>query len=234
MRRLSTALAMALFLSLSLAAAAGAADLDIRRVELYFENHRAEITVERNRPGLQASADIKYAGAGLLEGHWEVDGAVFARVSRLLPGGGVETIRTPDAPPLPASNPGTHTVRLVVERPGTVIPLPAMIYYVTPEDYKWLMDITLMSPADNAGLAYAPAEFVWSSPGETYVFLVQFFDKPDAKPVFSAYAVKGAYLPPEQAFKDVFARGGKYLWKVTGFDSGSNVVGQSPVWTFSY
>ena len=56
-----------------------AAEFKITRLQLYFENKKAETTVMRHQP-LKAYADISFVGSGLLQGYWEVDGRIISNV----------------------------------------------------------------------------------------------------------------------------------------------------------
>ena len=47
------------------------ADFSIGRIELFFENHRREITVPLGYPNLRVFADIAYNGTGILRAIWE-------------------------------------------------------------------------------------------------------------------------------------------------------------------
>ena len=112
--------------------AIGSTSLEITRVELYFENHRAEITTERNFPRLKAYALVRSTGSGLLQGYWKVDNQILSQVSQQVTAGQTVILETPEVPPLPTFNPGTHQVRFEITSPSTTIPLPRALYFVTP------------------------------------------------------------------------------------------------------
>jgi hypothetical protein len=86
--------------------------LMIKRIELYFENNRPEITIDKDYQKLKTYAKITFAYSGLLEGHWEVDGKIISRVSEHLTTGNIVFLETPDALQLPTFDPGTHVVHL--------------------------------------------------------------------------------------------------------------------------
>ncbi len=210
-------------------------DFEIRRLELYFANRRAETTVPRNEPGLAAFADINYAGTGLLEGHWEVDGRNIQPVIIQLGAAGSVSLRTPEIPSLPTFDPGTHVVRFVITSPAIGAVLPAIVYFVTPdESRKRLWPIGRLQPEKGTLWEYAPLKFEWEKPSGGALFLVQYFDDPAGRPVFSALTRESFYLLPKPVFGDVFKPGRKYYWKITGFDAESNAVGESPLLDFSF
>lgn len=213
---------------------AGAA-FDIKRIELYFENRRAEITVERNYPKLKAYADVRFVGSGLLQGYWEVDGRVLSTVNQHLTFAGSITLQTPEIPPLPTFDPGSHVIRFVITNPVTEIPLPSIIYFVTSAEFEGKrFSIKLMSPEDDSVLEYLPIKFGWEKLNTTTLFLIRFFDNPSSKPIFSAYTKDASYALPEIVFKKIFSPDQKYYWKVEGFDSGNNIIGESSTWSFFF
>ncbi len=211
------------------------ADFDIKRIEMYFENRRAEITIDRNYPDLKAFADIRFVGSGLLQGFWEVDGRVLSTVNQHLTFAGSITLQTPEIPTLPTFDPGSHIIRFIITSPVTEIPLPSIIYFVTSAEFEGKrFSIKLISPEDDSVLEYLPIKFGWEKLNTTTLFLIRFFDNPSSKPIFSAYAKDAFYALPEIVFKKIFSPGQKYYWKVEGFDSGNNIIGESSTWSFSF
>lgn len=90
----------------SLVAAQSVANLSIKRIELYFENRRADTTVMKDYPNLKAFADITFIGSGLFQGYWQVDSRILSYVNQHLTFGGSVTIQTPKIPPLPTKEMG--------------------------------------------------------------------------------------------------------------------------------
>jgi hypothetical protein len=88
------------------------------------------VTIEKGHKNLKAFVDISYAGSGLLEGYWEVDGRIISRVFQQLSFGGLLELQTPDIPELPTFDPGSHKIRLVITRPVQNMPTPVVIYFV--------------------------------------------------------------------------------------------------------
>jgi len=211
------------------------ADFNIKRIELYFENRRSEITVNRNYPKLKAYADIRFIGSGLLHGYWEVDGRVLSHVDQHLTFGTTVTLQIPEIPPLPTFDTGTHIVRFIITNPETDIPLPSILYFVTSEEAKAiLIGLSIVSPENNALLEYEPVRFEWEKLNRITLFLIQYFDDLESHPVFSAYTRKLFYSLPEIVFKSIFSPGKKYHWKVKGFDAENNIVGESEVRSFTF
>ncbi len=199
----------------------------VTRLQLYFENNRAEITVKRNQPPPKLYADIRFTGSGLLQGYWEVDGRLLLNVFQHLVYGRTVTIEAPEIPPLPTFDTGTHIVRFVITNPQGGIVLPEAIYFVTAEEFKRLLGINLIQPANNSLLAFSQLLFAWEGRKNAITYLIEFLEEGGIKPIFSAYTRKSEYKLPDPVLKTIFAPGRNYLWRVKGFDSDNNVVAES-------
>jgi hypothetical protein len=211
------------------------ADFEIKRIDLYFENRRPEITVNRGFPKIRAFADIRFVGSGFLQGYWEVDGRMLSHVDQHLTYGASVTLQTPDIPPIPAFDTGSHVVRLVITNPVTDLSLPSIIYFVTAEEGRGKpVNIVLLSPVNYSLIEYASVKFEWEKLDKTSLYFIRFYDKPESDPVFSAYAKEGYYTLPDIALKGVFSPGQKYYWKVSGFDAENKVIGESETWGFTF
>jgi len=211
------------------------ADFEIKRIDLYFENRRPEITVDRSFPKLRAFADIRFVGSGFLQGYWEVDGRLLSHVYQHLTYGASVTFQTPDIPHLPTFDTGSHVVRFVITNPVTDLQLPSIIYFVTAEEgQRKPVNIVLLSPVNYSLIEYAPVKFEWEKLDKTPLYFIQFSDKPESAPVFSAYAKEAYYTLPDIALKGIFSPGQKYYWKVSGFDAENNVIGESETWSFTF
>ncbi|MBM4146350.1 MAG: hypothetical protein FJ240_08775, partial [Nitrospira sp.] len=211
------------------------ADFEIKRIDLYFENRRPEITVNRSFPKLRAFADIRFVGSGFLRGYWEVDGRMLSHVDQHLAYGASVTLQTPDIPPLPTFDTGSHVVRFVITDPVTDLQLPLILYFVTAEEGRGkLVNIVLLSPVNYSLIEYAPVKFEWEKLDKTPLYFIQFYDKPESIPVFSAYAKEAYYTLPDIALKGIFSPGQKYYWKVSGFDAENKVIGESETWGFTF
>jgi len=206
----------------------------ITRLQIYFENHRAEITVKRNQPSLKVYADVRFTGSGLLQGYWEVDGRILSNVNQHLVYGRTITIETPDIPALPTFDPGTHSVRFVITSPSEGILSPVAIYFVTAEEFKKIFHIRLISPDDSSEVNYSPPVFRWEGSERLSVYLLEFYEAGGDKPVFSAYAKDTRYSLPGAVFKRIFSPGRVYRWRVKGFDTQDSISGESNVFRFVF
>jgi len=209
------------------------AELGITRMQLYFDNKRAETTVRRNDPTLKAYVDIRFTGSGLLEGYWEVDGRILSHVKRHIVYGRSVTFETPDSLPLPTFDTGTHLIRFVLTSPGD-IPVPEAIYFVTAEEFTKTFTISLISPQNQSEIGYEPPTFTWEKPEGVSVYLIEFYEAGNDKPVFSAYTKKEIYTVPARVFEKVFRPDAKYRWQVKGFGKSDVFKGESPLWEFSF
>jgi len=190
------------------------AEFSINRLQLYFENQRAEITVDRNQPDLKAFVDIRFSGSGLLTGYWEVDGRVLEHVKQHLVYGAPITLATPDVPPLPTFSPGTHIIRFVVTAPWSDIPIPQALYFVTADEAREFRSINLSVPEDQSRVLHGPVNFKWQPVKWAETYLIVFFDDVDEKPVFSAYTRKSAYQAPDLILGRLFLKNKIYRWQV--------------------
>ena len=203
-------------------------DLTITRMQLSFDNGRAETTVSRNQPGLRAVADLRFNGTGLLKGYWEVDGRFLAPVNQHLTYGKSIRLTSPAVPFLPTFVEGTHRVRLVITNPENDIPFPEAIYFVTAEESTAdLAPLRALEPRDHAELPFAPQTFSWENPGTALIYLVEFFEYEGEEPVAAAYTKGMAYDLPETILTDSFAAGKAYRWWVKSYDEEGNLVGAS-------
>ncbi len=212
----------------------GAADFAPQRIQLYFENRRAEITVPRNQPGLRAYAELIYVGDGLLRGFWEVDGRVLARVERNLDPSGRVLLTTPEQPPLPTYDVGSHRLRFIITSPFSAIDQPTAIYFVTADEYAGGASIRLNAPAANARQIFRPARFDWQPVTGAAAYLLSFRRPGDLEPTFSAYTRKPGYSLPAAVLSRRFDRNGNYQWQVTAFDAENQVIGSSDTRVFTF
>ncbi len=208
--------------------------IKIKRFQLYFKNRRAEITIKKNQPSLKAVAEIKFTGSGLLQGYWDIDGRILNNVNRHIIYGRSITIETPDTLPLPTFMAGTHRVRFVITNPVQNIALPEAIYFVRAERFRSMLPLNLVYPDNKSEIEYSYQTFKWEMKSRTAVYLIEFLEQDVEKPVFSAYTRIPEYSIPLSVLNSVFDPKKKYLWKVKGFDTDDNRVGESPVYIFTF
>jgi hypothetical protein len=211
------------------------ADFGIQRIELYFDNGRAETTVKRNHPNLKAFANIRFVGSGLLQGYWEVDGRLINTINRHLTFAQSATLHTPDIPPLPTFDPGSHILRFVITNPKTEIPIPSIIYFVIPEEAQCSsLDLQTTFPRDSAKIAYDSIQFAWKPAGDADIFLISFYEQSDEKPIFSAYTKVTSYTISSKILENFFSKGKTYYWNVKGFDIKNTLTCESSFQSFSF
>ncbi len=202
---------------------------DINRLELTFPaNGRGEITVKRNQSGLTARADLLYSGNGILNGYWEVDGNLLARVNQHVLAGGRITIETPAIPPLPTFTEGSHVIRFIVESTNSLQAIPALVYYVTSEESEELRNtFRLITPLDNAIISFEKLGFEWEAVPNVSVYNVVFLADPDSLQVFSAFTKVPRYAIPTGVL-GYFSAGYSYRWQVRALDGDGKSVAKSP------
>ncbi len=209
------------------------AAFSVNRLQIYFQNHRAEITVKKDQPGLKAFVDIRFAGSGLLQGFWEVDGRVLAYINQHLVYGRQVTLESPDIPALPTIDTGTHIVRFIITNPTATVTPPEAIYFVTAEEFA-RRPIRLISPKDKSEVDYLPVTFKWEGRDLPTTYLVEFLEEVGQKPIFSAYTKRTSYVLPLTVLKSGFLPGKTYFWRVKGFDEDNKVVGESTEFRFAF
>jgi len=209
------------------------ASFSVNRLQIYFENHRAEITVKKDQPGLKAFVDIRFAGSGLLQGHWEVDGRVLSYVNQHLVYGRQVTLESPDIPALPTIDTGTHIVRFIITNPTSTVTPPEAIYFVTAEEFA-RKPIRLISPKDKSEEDYLPVTFKWEGRDQPTTYLIEFLEEVGQKPIFSAYTKATSYVLPLPVLKSGFSPAKTYFWRVKGFDQDNKIVGESPEFRFTF
>ena len=206
----------------------------IDRIELYFENHRAETTVVRNSPNLKAFALIRVTGSGLLQGQWQVDGRPIGFVSQQAFSGQTITLQTPANPPLPTFDPGTHRLQFVPSSPAPVIPLPTALYFVSVSEVS-KKRVALLEPENKSRQRYQAITFKWEPINNTSVYLIEFYDQPrGTKPIYSAMTREATFILDELCIEKICGIKGVYYWRVKGFDGKSAVVGESELWSFQF
>jgi hypothetical protein len=203
-------------------------DLEIQRLDLYLPNRLPKMSVKQYQRDLKAFVEIRYAGAGLLQGQWEIDGRLFAKVNKQLYRGRQKvTLQTPLAPTLPTHAVGTHRVRFVVTRPALGIESPLAVYFVEADSGPFNLAIQLTGPPDNQTTACAPITLRWHAAGKAYVYLVEMIAAEDKDPTLSAYAKETSYTLREDLCRSMLSAGRSYRWRVKGLSQEGQIIGQS-------
>ncbi len=214
----------------------GEADADflVNRMDLYFENRRAEITVPRNTPNLKAFVDIRFTGTGLFEGDWKVDGRTIQHVSQHITYGRSITLSSPEIPSLPTFNEGSHIVQFVISKPTTGITTPSIVYFVEPKEVKRTELIRTTTPVDKGIQDYTALKFTWDKLGKPFQYLIGFYENSDSGAIFSALTKDDSYTLPDTVVKKTFSKGKVYYWKVIAFEEESALAGESKIQSFSF
>ncbi len=203
-------------------------DLNIQRMDLYFNNRQPKTTVKQYQRDLKAFAEIRYTGSGQLQGQWEIDGRLFFKVRKQLYRGRQKiVVQTPLAPPLPTYAVGSHQVQFVITRPDATMEAPRAIYFVSAEPDPFQAVIRLTAPQDRQSMVCEPTTFRWEAVTGAYVYQVEFVEAGGADPTFSAYAKKNEYTLRKDVCQSLFSTGRSYNWRVKGLNQEGHVIGQS-------
>ncbi|WP_281951351.1 hypothetical protein [Nitrosophilus kaiyonis] len=199
--------------------------LHISKIRLFFDNKKAVISVNKNE-NLKAYAEVEMQGKGLLKAHWEVDGRVLSRIFKHINNKRRITFETPDIPPLPTFEPGTHTVRFIVDEPKPGFEEPTALYFVKTE--KLInKNIIKLNPKDKSKLNFEELKFSWQPITGAKLYLIEFFILGEEKPIFSAYTKTNSYEIPKNLLGKVFEKGEYYSWKVVGYDEDDHLIATS-------
>jgi hypothetical protein len=203
-------------------------DLKIQRLDIYLPNRLPKMSVKQYQRDLKAFVDIRYTGAGLLQGQWEIDGRLLSKVNKQLYQGGQKiTIQTPLAPALPTHAVGTHRLRFVVTRPELGFDFPQAVYFVETDAGPFDLAIRLTGPPDNMTTVCAPIALRWHTAGKAYVYLVEMIAGEDKDPTLSAYAKETSYTLREDLCRSLLSSGRSYRWRVKGLSQEGQIIGES-------
>jgi hypothetical protein len=214
-----------------------ASSFTLKRVELYFDRDRRSIeaSVDQYTKGFKAYAELRFVGSGNLRGYWEVDGRILGSVNRHLAIGPTVVLETPEAPPLPTFEAGTHLLRFIVTSPDVAFELPTIAYTVLPAKTENLLEQVLtVSPEPGALLDCLPPTVSWNRLTKPYLYEVVFFSEPEGNQIFTAYAKEPFYTVPIMPFRAVFVPGKTYWWKVRVFGGEGEFLGESQLSMFRF
>jgi hypothetical protein len=214
-----------------------AAGFTLKRVELYFDRERRSIetSVDQHTKGFKAYAELRFVGSGNLRGYWEVDGRILGTVNRVLTIGPTVVLESPETPPLPTFEAGTHLLRFVVVSPAFRLELPTIVYTVVPAKTETLLEQVLtVAPESGAQLAYLPPTVSWNRLAKPHLYEVVFLDAPEGDQVFNAYAKEPFYTLPIIPFNEAFQPGKSYWWRVKVLNDEGELLGESPLSMFRF
>ncbi len=202
------------------------------KIRIFFaDDNSSKKFVKRNQKDINAKVELRYEGAGLLKGYWQVDDRILARVTKNLPFANARTItlQLPKVPPLPTYSIGSHRLRFVITNPPMNIPFPQVIYIVTGEDLATVHPIHLISPKGGRTAQENPLAFSWQSRRGVALYKLEFFFGEGKKQtlVFSAFSKKATYTIPHRVLHNKLEEGKEYFWQVTGLDRNNTPVAKS-------
>lgn len=202
--------------------------LRVRKLRLFFDNKRPEITVKRFTTGLRATAEITYEGSGQIMAYWEVDGRVIAHENlNLIYGQRSIDLKSPQTPALPTFGQGTHRVRLIITNPSMDIDWPVALYYVETAKAAKVVPIAKIQPPCGSHRTYAPVGFSWGAVEGAKLYVLDFLKQEDDQPFFSAQIKQPAYNLPSVLLEKYFKPGASYVWRVRALDAQGAVAGES-------
>lgn len=202
--------------------------VNIERLQLYFDNNLPKTTVPRNRENLQVHAKIRYSGSGLFQAFWQVDGRIIERIDRHLLDGGTLELSTPEQFQLPTFISGPHNIQLVVTTPSlSPASLPKAVYFVT-EDDALSSKPELISPINRSISSTTDRlEFRWNNISPSPRYLLEIFEGDSSEKVFSAYAKQHSYQL-KKPFMESFLQPGKgYSWQVSALSEAGKITSTS-------
>ncbi len=197
-------------------------NLQVQRIELYFDNKQPKITVDRNKK-LHAFARINYTGTGLLRGYWEVDGRLFSNIYQHLTQGDSVLLAMPDLPYLPTYKSGVHKVRLVINTPAIAVS-PTAFYFVRNIQNS---DIQLMAPVNGSELDIASMQFSWERVGLSHHYTMSIIENGNSRPVYSASIKNTHYQMEGELAKQFLNSETDYQWQVEAFDKFNQSIASS-------
>ncbi len=211
----------------------------ITELRIYFGNNQGKTTVKRNERDIEAFVDIRYEGAGTLEGYWEADGRILKTITKDLMYARDKVVTLglldmPKGPPLPTYSFGSRRLRFVITKPRLNITFPEAIYMVSSEGLAEQFPIVLDAPADNARLDPAELQFSWQEKRGITTYLIEFYSNKDEPPIFSGYTRTAGYSVPKMLADRYFTKQGNYWWKVSGYNVDEELAAQSRVFLFSF
>ena len=200
-------------------------------IRLLFDDHTSKKFVKRNEKIGGARVELRYEGAGLLKGYWQVDDRILARVTRNLPFANTRTLtlQLPKVPRLPTYSMGSHRLRFVITNPPMHIAFPQVIYVVTGEDLAISHPIHLLSPIKGATTDTGSLQFFWKPRHEVALYKLEILagKGEKQKTVFSAFSKKAFYTLPERAGMKKLIQGEQYSWRITGLDRNNKPIARS-------
>ncbi len=103
--------------------------LSIQRVELNFARGQSSITVKKGNK-IEAVAQIKYQGTGVLSASWMVDDLIVEQLNLSLSHGSLLTLSPKPSTQIASFNPGQHYLRLQINHPKVDFKQPKLSFFI--------------------------------------------------------------------------------------------------------
>ena len=219
------------------AGGANSGDLQLRRIELSFENN-ARTDVVRQGARQRAIAQVSFRSSGLIKGEWRIVdpsssyGSARYRVLQVVrqqlvsSGQGLTRIVSP---PLPTQKTGLYLVTFVAEDDADVLEFPVLRYFVLQGSAESAQEnLDVFTPSEGAQIQ-PETVFSWKTVVGAFAYQVEFFDI-DANQLVSGKLVssKDLSLKFSSFSLDHLQSGLSYDWRLRAIDKDGNVIGVSP------
>lgn len=208
------------------------ARLTVEIAEITFDNGKYYKVVPINSKEIRAILRMKMNGTGIAAGYWEVDEQPFEFFSEMVNQGELKEISTSPIPGFPVTEPGLHTVTLVLTKPGgNGLTFPTLKYYVLPEE----IPVEILAPADQfVAKEDEVPEFSWKEAQDSSTYQIGFCNY--LYPLLSSgYGFKWIdvgkdlkYTPGPETWAGIKRNQWTY-WKVRALDTDNNVMAESEI-----
>lgn len=224
--------------TIRIAAGAGAAgELNLRRIELSFENDKRSDVVNKGDT-LRAIAEVSFQSNGLLRGEWRIvdptaslgqsTGRLLQVVRQQLVSSGQGQTRI-ISPPLPTNINGLHLVSFVVDDTDTTITTPEIRYFVLESlASKTSTTIDMLTPAEGANLN-EDTVFTWKPIAGATAYQLEIFETNSFEPLSGKLVPgKDVKMNLTSMSLDNLQPGTSYEWHMRAFGKGGSLIGMSP------
>ncbi len=182
----------------------------LRRVMVFFEGDGGHVVVPRGERNLAATATLWITGTGLISGAWRVDDRILAVFNENASFGDSITVVSP---PLPAFEPGPHTVTLVIDRPETSFAIPEISYSVLPA----ALGVRLVAPGPDEAIDSGAIAFRWEADGDLPLFNLIVARNRDEEPLFKSLTRGASYALPKEVTRN-WPPNTVLFWKIVAED----------------
>ncbi len=212
-------------------------DLQLRRIELAFENDSRTDVVRRGERQ-RAVADVSFRSGGLLKGEWRIVdpsssyGSARYRVLQVvrqqLVSSGQGRTRIV-SPPLPTNKVGLYLVTFVADDDSNTLEFPVLRYFVL-EGQSGVAEenLDVFTPAEGAQVSKGTV-FSWKIVPGAQAYQVEIFAK-GSESLLSGKLVPSSELSLSLSVFSLahLTPGGSYDWRLRAIGSGGKIIGVSP------